>query len=70
MLRHQFESEDEIRDRIRNDHSLGMDSLYRVKIKFRDQAFRIVAPFVEHALKPQNKSNTFRDPSNMSRKTP
>jgi hypothetical protein len=62
-----FESEDEIREKIRNDHSLGMDSLYRVNIKFKDDKFRIVAPFIEHALKPrkeEKKSSFSVTPSN------
>lgn len=46
---------EEIREEIRNDLSLGMDSLYRVKIKHHEQAFRIVAPFVEYALNPPKK---------------
>lgn len=48
-----FNSEDEIMERIRNDHSLGLDSLFRVKINYGDPRLRIVAPFVEAALKPR-----------------
>jgi len=40
-------------ERIRNDHSLGLDSLFRVKINYGDPRLRIVAPFVEAALKPR-----------------
>ena len=40
-------------ERIRNDHSLGLDSLFRVKINYGDPKLRIVAPFVEAALKPR-----------------
>lgn len=43
-------------DKIRNDHSLGLDSLYRSKnIKHHENTFRIVAPFIEHALNPPKK---------------
>ena len=43
---------EQIRDEIRRDLRLGMDSLYRVNIKEKKMPFRIVAPFVEHALNP------------------
>lgn len=33
-------------DEIKNDLSLGMDSLYRVKLKEQENSFRIVAPFI------------------------
>jgi len=46
---------EQIREEIKNDLTLGMDSLYRVKIKHPKQNFRIVAPFVEYALNPPKK---------------
>lgn len=40
-------------DKIRNDHSLGLDSLYNnPKVIHPETSFRIVAPFIEHALNP------------------
>lgn len=38
-----------------------MDSLYRVNIKHKKQAFRIVAPFVEFALNPPKKVEVEED---------
>lgn len=52
---------EQIRQRIKGDHSLGMDCLYRVKLKHREQALRIVAPFVEFALNPPKKSPALVD---------
>jgi hypothetical protein len=49
-----YDNEDQILEIVRKDHSLGLDSLFRVNINYEDPKFRIVAPFVEHALKPQN----------------
>ena len=42
-------------DEIKNDLSLGMDSLYRVKLKDQENSFRIVAPFIDYALNPPKK---------------
>jgi hypothetical protein len=39
-------TQEEIMDEIKNDLSLGMDSLYRVKLKEQENSFRIVAPFI------------------------
>ena len=36
---------------IAKNDSLGMDLLYRVNLKAKE--FRLVAPFVEHALEPR-----------------
>jgi hypothetical protein len=48
-------------DKIRNDHSLGLDSLYRTNIKHHETSFRIVAPFIEHALNPPKKPKKAAD---------
>jgi hypothetical protein len=49
-------------DKIRNDHTLGLDSLYRSKnIKYEENSFRIVAPFIEHALNPPKKLKSTDD---------
>ena len=45
-------------DEIKNDLSLGMDSLYRVKLKEQENSFRIVAPFIQYALNPPKMFNT------------
>lgn len=52
-------------DKIKNDHSLGLDSLYRCKIKHEEMPMRIVAPFIEHALNPPKKEVERYDSSAM-----
>ena len=52
---------EEMLDKIRNDHSLGLDSLYRTNIKHHETSFRIVAPFIEHALNPPKKPKKAAD---------
>lgn len=52
----QYFTSDEILDIIRKDHSLGLDSMYRVNIKDTEKNdMRLVAPFVEHALNPKKR---------------
>lgn len=61
-------------DKIRNDHSLGLDSLYKTNIKHEETSFRIVAPFIEHALnppkKPKKAADDIYDRSAATRKEP
>lgn len=65
---------DEMMEKIRNDHSLGLDSLYRTNIKHEETNFRIVAPFIEHALnppkKPKKAADDIYDKSAASKKEP
>jgi len=42
----------EVRKRIKTDYNVGMDQLYRVPLKDEENALRIVAPFIDHALNP------------------
>ena len=44
----------ELKKKIKIDNTLGMDALYRVKLKQEDtdRGLRIIAPFVEFALNP------------------
>ena len=52
----QYFTSDEILDIIRKDHTLGLDSLYRVNIKDTEKNdIKIVAPFIEHALNPKKR---------------
>ena len=52
----QYFTSDEILDIIRKDHTLGLDSLYRVNIKETEKnGIRVVAPFIEHALNPKKR---------------
>ena len=43
-------------DIIRKDHSLGLDSLYRVNIRDTEKNdIRVVAPFIAHGLTPKKR---------------
>jgi hypothetical protein len=42
-------------EKIKGDHSMGLDSLYNGRIRHEQSPLRIVAPFIEYALNPPKK---------------
>jgi hypothetical protein len=46
---------EEMLEKIKGDHSMGLDSLYNGRIKHEEMPLRIVAPFIEYALNPPKK---------------
>lgn len=43
-------TDEEIRQRVMRDRDFGLDLIYRVKLKQKEEAIRIVAPFIDCAL--------------------
>lgn len=46
---------EEMLEKIKGDHSMGLDSLYNGRVKHEEIPMRIVAPFIEYALNPPKK---------------